>query len=124
MNQDEDSKWRLDDSPEVTSRNRYSNIAAWEYNRVKLKVPSEYCDYINASPIALNSRKDGSMKRYICTQVRRSSKPQATNPQKLLAFLAAFDGVRRKRMHGMAADVCATTSCRARRKDNSIISGE
>lgn len=75
MNQDEDSKWRLDDSPEVTSRNRYSNIAAWEYNRVKLKVPPKHCNYINASQIALHSRKDGSVKRYICTQVRR---PQNT----------------------------------------------
>lgn len=72
IGQDEDSKWKLDDSPEVTSRNRYSNIAAWEHNRVKLDVPSEHCNYINASPITLNSRKDGTVKRYICTQVRRS----------------------------------------------------
>lgn len=69
--QDEDSKWRLDDSPEVTARNRYSNIAAWEHNRIKLDVPSEHCNYINASPITLHSRKDGSVRRYICTQVRR-----------------------------------------------------
>ncbi|KAH0609517.1 uncharacterized protein H6S33_013003 [Morchella sextelata] len=68
VNTHEDSKWRLDDSPEVSSRNRYSNIAAWEYNRIKLKVPEEHCDYINASPITLTSRKDDSVKRYICTQ--------------------------------------------------------
>lgn len=71
VNTHEDSKWRLDDSPEVSSRNRYSNIAAWEYNRIKLKVPEEHCDYINASPITLTSRKDNSFKRYICTQVCR-----------------------------------------------------
>ncbi|KAL7272588.1 hypothetical protein RUND412_004598 [Rhizina undulata] len=62
------SQWRLDHSSEVLSRNRYSNIAAWDSNRVRLKVPSEHCDYINASPIALASRKDGTPKRYIATQ--------------------------------------------------------
>jgi len=50
-------------------RNRYSNIFPWGSNRVRLDVPKGRCDYINASPIALKSHKDGSVKRYIATQV-------------------------------------------------------
>jgi protein-tyrosine phosphatase len=65
---DSNSRWKIDDSQEARSRNRYSNIAAWERNRVRLNVPEETCDYINASPINLRSRKDGSLKRYIATQ--------------------------------------------------------
>lgn len=53
----------------MTARNRYSNIAPWKSNRVHLDVPEPHCDYINASPIVLRSRRDGSVKRYIATQV-------------------------------------------------------
>jgi protein-tyrosine phosphatase len=59
----------VEDSTEVRSRNRYSNVSPWESNRVHLNVPEAHCDYINASPIALKSRKDGSIKQYIATQV-------------------------------------------------------
>lgn len=64
-----ESEWHIDDSPEALMRDRYSNIHAWERNRIHLDVPPEHSDYINASPIALASRKDGSMKRYIAMQV-------------------------------------------------------
>lgn len=66
----EDPLWRVEDTPEVRARNRYSNVSPWESNRVHLAVPESACDYINASPIVLRSRKDGSTKRYIATQVR------------------------------------------------------
>jgi len=65
----EDTQWKIDSSDEVTTRNRYSNIAAWDSNRIRLRVPAKYCDYINASPIVLKGR-NGSVKRYIATQVR------------------------------------------------------
>ncbi|TGZ81170.1 hypothetical protein EX30DRAFT_371536 [Ascodesmis nigricans] len=61
------SRWRLDDSDTARSRNRYGNIAPWEANRIRLKVPPHHNDYINASPIKLR-RSDGSVKRYIATQ--------------------------------------------------------
>lgn len=64
-----EEKWRIDESDEVRARNRYSNISAFTENRVCLNVPEERCNYINASPIALKSRKDGAIKRYIATQV-------------------------------------------------------
>ncbi|PWW72139.1 hypothetical protein C7212DRAFT_360319 [Tuber magnatum] len=63
----EDTQWKIDDSDEVTMRNRYSNIAAWDSNRIRLRVPVDHCDYINASPIVLEGR-NGSKKRYIATQ--------------------------------------------------------
>ena len=65
---DPDSKWHTDESPIARSRNRYTNVAPWTSNRVHLNVPDTACDYINASPIELRSRKDGSAKRYIATQ--------------------------------------------------------
>lgn len=69
----EDSKWKIDESREVRMRNRYSNVSAWDSNRIHLKVPNDTCDYINASPIVLKSRKDGSVKRYIATQGPRQA---------------------------------------------------
>jgi protein-tyrosine phosphatase len=66
---DENGPWHIDESSEVRARNRYSNITPWESNRIRLNVPKQCCDYINASPITLKSQKDGSVKRYIATQV-------------------------------------------------------
>jgi protein-tyrosine phosphatase len=64
-----ETRWKIEDSSVVRSRNRYTNISPWQCNRIHLKVPKEHCDYINASPITLKSRKDGTVKRYIATQV-------------------------------------------------------
>lgn len=70
------SQWKLDDSSEAIMRNRYSNIAAWESNRIHLKLPAQYSDYINASPIELESLRDGTVKRWIATQVNMSLAPR------------------------------------------------
>ncbi|KAG0642863.1 protein-tyrosine phosphatase-like protein [Tuber brumale] len=67
LHDNEDAQWKIDDSNEVRIRNRYCNIAPWDSNRVRLRVPTEHCDYINASPIVLKGR-NGSIKRYIATQ--------------------------------------------------------
>jgi protein-tyrosine phosphatase len=40
----------------VFSRNRYGNVQPWDQSRIKLKVPIAGSDYVNASPISLNSR--------------------------------------------------------------------
>lgn len=56
---------------------RYSNIHPWEKNRIRLKVPEEYNDYINASPVTVVSdpkaqdENEASIEikhRYICMQ--------------------------------------------------------
>lgn len=93
----DDTQWRIDDSDEVRSRNRYSNVSPWDCNRVHLNVPEDHCDYINASPIVLRSRKDGSAKRYIATQVHTHKLPPATPP------LGVLWRVRRARRLGPAS---------------------
>lgn len=55
------------------SRNRYANVDPYQKNRVKLKVPEGHCDYINASPIVLESSKSKTVTKFIATQVRASS---------------------------------------------------
>jgi protein-tyrosine phosphatase len=40
----------------VVSRNRYGNVQPWAESRIKLKVPIDGSDYVNASPINLKSR--------------------------------------------------------------------
>jgi protein-tyrosine phosphatase len=51
-------------------RNRYANVDPYQTNRVRLKVPEGYNDYINASPVELKSTKSGAVLKYIATQVR------------------------------------------------------
>ncbi|KAF8465956.1 protein-tyrosine phosphatase-like protein [Kalaharituber pfeilii] len=60
-------QWAVDRSMEAIARNRYSNIFPWSENRIRLNVPENKCDYINASPIVLDHGRQG-MKRYIATQ--------------------------------------------------------
>ncbi|KAH8880365.1 phosphatases II [Thozetella sp. PMI_491] len=62
---------------------RYINIQPWNNNRVKLRVPEGYVDYVNASPIVLTSSarraaRDASQEldRYIAMQ---GPKQQSTN---------------------------------------------
>ncbi|RMZ77101.1 hypothetical protein DV737_g4525, partial [Chaetothyriales sp. CBS 132003] len=78
------SNWpfKLDRSTTVSKRNRYGNVQPWENSRVKLDFPIQGSDYINASPIKLESRgrhggalcqgEDGTgpreMSTYIATQ--------------------------------------------------------
>ena len=46
----------------MSTRNRYLNVEPYAQNRIKLRLPDGYNDYINASPIQLGERK------YIATQ--------------------------------------------------------
>lgn len=57
--------------PEIKNRDRYGNIQPWANNRVKLQVPEGKTDYINASPIVLQSPINPEGKpphRYIAMQ--------------------------------------------------------
>ncbi|KJZ76788.1 hypothetical protein HIM_03665 [Hirsutella minnesotensis 3608] len=49
---------------------RYSNIRPWNYNRVRLRVPPDEFDYVNASAISLSSPTDATLPplRYIAMQ--------------------------------------------------------
>ncbi|TVY71230.1 Tyrosine-protein phosphatase [Lachnellula suecica] len=66
-------KWaHLDPDPVL---DRYSNIFPWANNRIHLKVPEGFNDYINASPVTLvsTSTKQSTLKasiqdKYICMQ--------------------------------------------------------
>ncbi|RMZ75546.1 hypothetical protein DV738_g5427, partial [Chaetothyriales sp. CBS 135597] len=53
------SPFKLDRSIAVLQRNRYGNIQPWEKSRVKLNSPIQGSNYINASPIRLESRALG-----------------------------------------------------------------
>ncbi|KAF2263531.1 hypothetical protein CC78DRAFT_569000 [Lojkania enalia] len=62
------SQWARCGGNEVQSRNRYANVDPYQSNRVKLKVPEGHSDYINASPIVLQSTKSGTVTKFIATQ--------------------------------------------------------
>ncbi|KAF2459285.1 protein-tyrosine phosphatase-like protein, partial [Lineolata rhizophorae] len=49
-------------------RNRYLNVLPYSHNRVKLKVPEEHSDYINASNIVVQTTRSGTKKHFIATQ--------------------------------------------------------
>lgn len=51
------------------NRNRYANVEPYDKNRVKLKVPEGYSDYINASLIELTPTKSRTTMKFIATQV-------------------------------------------------------
>ncbi|KAH7137965.1 tyrosine-protein phosphatase 2 [Dendryphion nanum] len=53
---------------DVASRNRYANVDPYQSNRVKLQVPEGHSDYINASPIVLESTKSKKLIKFIATQ--------------------------------------------------------
>lgn len=48
--------------------NRYANVDPYQGNRVKLDVPEGSLDYINASPVVLESTKTGEPIKFIATQ--------------------------------------------------------
>jgi protein-tyrosine phosphatase len=56
LNNPDISPFRIDRTPTVFTRNRYGNVQPWDQSRIKLKVPIDGSDYINASPITLKSR--------------------------------------------------------------------
>ena len=55
------------------NRNRYANVDPYLNNRIRLKVPEGYSDYINASPIVLRNTKSDTVTNFIATQVRPQS---------------------------------------------------
>lgn len=62
------SQWLRCIGEDVQSRNRYANVDPYQSNRVKLQVPSGHSDYINASPIVLESTKSKRLMKFIATQ--------------------------------------------------------
>ena len=56
LNNPENSPFRIDRSRMVVSRNRYGNVQPWAESRIRLKVPIDGSDYVNASPINLRSK--------------------------------------------------------------------
>lgn len=70
---DANGKWsvyRPSDGSEKSVMDRYNNIKPWDYNRVKLRVPADKADYVNASSITLASQSDHGLPdlRYIAMQ--------------------------------------------------------
>jgi protein-tyrosine phosphatase len=65
---DPTSKWARCTGEEYALRNRYANVDPYQSNRVLLEVPEGQFDYINASPIVLESTKNGTPLKYIATQ--------------------------------------------------------
>ncbi|KAJ9148507.1 Tyrosine-protein phosphatase 2 [Pleurostoma richardsiae] len=71
-----DFQWARVTGPHLKALDRYVNIQPWHNNRIKLKVPPGHIDYINASPITLNSPGDPSSRppdRYIAMQGPKQS---------------------------------------------------
>ncbi|KAI9731426.1 MAG: hypothetical protein M1818_007816 [Claussenomyces sp. TS43310] len=62
------SQWARAQSPHTRFLDRYANIHPWYHNRIRLRVPAGHSDYINASPITVQSRKTGRESRYIAMQ--------------------------------------------------------
>ncbi|RGP59407.1 hypothetical protein FSPOR_11353 [Fusarium sporotrichioides] len=70
---DQDFKWgtfKQLDAQEKGVMDRYINIKPWNHNRVKLQVPEEELDYVNASEITVPSPSDPNKEplRYIAMQ--------------------------------------------------------
>ncbi|KAF2175622.1 hypothetical protein K469DRAFT_723905 [Zopfia rhizophila CBS 207.26] len=65
---DQPSQWARVTGEVVMNRNRYANVDPYQNNRVKLQVPEGYSDYINASPIVLESTKSKTVTKFIATQ--------------------------------------------------------
>lgn len=62
------AQWARCNGDAYAPRNRYMNVDPYQANRVRLEVPEEAFDYINASPIQLKSTKSGTVLKYIATQ--------------------------------------------------------
>ncbi|KAM5352016.1 hypothetical protein ACJ41O_004739 [Fusarium nematophilum] len=71
--QDEDFKWGTFKQVDVEERglmDRYINIKPWNHNRIRLQVPANEFDYVNASEVVLASPSDPKREplRYIAMQ--------------------------------------------------------
>ncbi|KFX94522.1 hypothetical protein O988_06256 [Pseudogymnoascus sp. VKM F-3808] len=69
----EDSKWARCDADMTAGLDRFGDIFVWKNNRVKLHVPSEMNDYINASPITMKSPRTPLESKYIAMQGPKQS---------------------------------------------------
>lgn len=65
---EEPAQWARCSGEPYAARNRYMNVDPYQANRVRLEVPEDANDYINASPIELKSTKTGTVLKYIATQ--------------------------------------------------------
>ncbi|KAI8939446.1 hypothetical protein NX059_003226 [Plenodomus lindquistii] len=62
------SQWARCSGDDYALRNRYANVDPYQANRVRLDVPEGHFDYINASPVVLETTKSQTPLRYIATQ--------------------------------------------------------
>ncbi|KAH9904456.1 phosphatases II [Xylariomycetidae sp. FL2044] len=95
-------------APEAKLLDRYMNIHPWANNRVKLQVPEGHLDYINASPIVLESPlkpKERPPHRYIAMQgpkeitrdhVWRMVTEQLQSPAVIVMLTDIYEGVYEK----------------------------
>lgn len=63
------SQWARCCGEDYALRNRYANVDPYQANRVRLEVPDGHFDYINASPVVLETAQSKTALRYIATQV-------------------------------------------------------
>lgn len=63
------SRWVRCIGEDFAMRNRYVNVDPYQANRVRLEVPEGHFDYINASPVLLETTKSHAVLKYIATQV-------------------------------------------------------
>ncbi|KAL6149877.1 tyrosine protein phosphatase 1 [Exserohilum turcicum] len=65
---DEPSRWARCCGEDYALRNRYGNVDPYQAHRVRLVVPEGHFDYINASPIVLETTSSHTPLKYIATQ--------------------------------------------------------
>lgn len=65
---DAEHQWARCNGDDYALRNRYANVDPYQSNRVRLDVPDGHSDYINASPVVLETTKSQTRLRYIATQ--------------------------------------------------------
>ncbi|KZL78684.1 protein-tyrosine phosphatase 2 [Colletotrichum tofieldiae] len=101
---DETTKWGSYKQTDLRRgvQDRYFNIKPWNHNRIKLRVPAEELDYVNASTISLSSPSDKELPplRYIAMQgptensidfVWRMVAEQLTSPAVIVQLTSFFE---------------------------------
>lgn len=63
-----ENEWARCEGPHLKLLDRYANVSPWKNNRIRLRVPEDKNDYINASPIVLKSLKTGNESKNIAMQ--------------------------------------------------------
>ncbi|OBR16187.1 Protein-tyrosine phosphatase [Colletotrichum higginsianum IMI 349063] len=101
---DETAKWGSYKQTDMRRglQDRYFNIKPWNHNRIKLRVPAEELDYVNASTISLSSPSNKELPplRYIAMQgptensldfVWRMVAEQLTSPVVIVQLTSFFE---------------------------------